>query len=80
MINIEDLKALPTPQRIGRRIVAIRVLRKMTQKDLAKECGISSNTLYAIENGVRDAQLSTIMKIEEVLGASLILVPNEDLI
>lgn len=80
MIDIEDLKSMPTPQRIGRRIVALRAMRKMTQKELATACEISNNTLYAIENGIRDTSLATIMKIEKVLGATLILVPNEDLI
>jgi len=71
---------LPTPQRIGRRIVAIRSARKITQKQLADMAGISNKTLSEIENGRDDCRLSIIAKIEKVLEATLILVPNEDLI
>lgn len=80
MLSIENLKSLPTAQRIGRRIVAIRALRKFSQAQLAKECGISNRTLSDIENGKTDFRISIISKIEEVLGATLILVPNEDIV
>lgn len=71
---------MPTPQRIGRRIVAIRSARKISQKELAQMAGISNKTLNLIENGTTDCRLSIIGKIETVLEATLILVPNEDLI
>lgn len=80
MLSIEDLKSQPTAQRIGRRIVAIRALRGITQTQLAKECGISNRTLSDIENGKTDFRISIIAKIEDVLGATLILVPNEDIV
>ena len=80
MLSIEDLKSLPTAQRIGRRIVAIRALRNKTQAQLAKECGISKHTLSDIENGKTDFRISIIAKIENVLGATLVLVPNEDIV
>ena len=80
MLSIEDLKFLPTAQRIGRRIVAIRALRKINQSRLAKECGISNRTLSDIENGKTDFRISIIAKIEDVLGATLIMVPNEDIV
>lgn len=80
MINIEDLKSLPTAQRVGRRIVATRMLRKISQAKLARECGISNRTLSDIENGKTDFRISIIAKIEDVLGATLILVPNEDIV
>lgn len=80
MLSIEELKSLPAAQRIGRRIVAIRALRKISQSQLAKECGISNRTLSDIENGKTDFRISIIAKIEEVMGATLILVPNEDIV
>ena len=80
MLSTEELKSLPTAQRIGRRIVAIRTLRNKTQAQLAKECGISKHTLSDIENGKTDFRISIIAKIEDVLGATLILVPNEDIV
>lgn len=80
MISLDELRSMPTPQRIGRRIVAIRSARKITQKQLAEMAGISNKTLNQIENGSTDCRLSIIGKIEQVLEATLILVPNEDLI
>lgn len=80
MLSIEDIKSLPTAQRIGRRIVAIRTLRNKTQAQLAKECGISKHTLSDIENGKTDFRISIIAKIEDVLGATIVLVPNEDIV
>lgn len=80
MLSIEELKALPTSQRIGRRVVAIRTMRKIGQKQLADMCNISNKTLSDLENGKSDFRISIIEKIEKVLGATLILVPNEDLI
>lgn len=41
MLTLEQLKSLPTPQRIGKRIVQIRTAREITQKELADMCGIS---------------------------------------
>lgn len=80
MLSIEDLKSLPTAQRIGRRIVALRTLRNISQARLAKKCGISNRTLSDIENGKTDFRISIIAKIEDVLGATLFLVPNEDIV
>lgn len=80
MISLEELKSLPLEQRIGRRIVAIRSLRKITQKQLAEMAGVSNKTLNQIENGTTDFRVSIIGKIEKVLECTLILVPNEDLI
>lgn len=80
MLSIKDIKSLPTAQRIGRRVVAIRTARNKTQAQLAKECGISNRTLSDIENGKTDFRISIIAKIEEVLGATLVLVPDEDIV
>lgn len=71
--------AMSTEQRIGRRLKAIRILRGMTQKELADACGYSNTTICNIENG-GDYKISTLHKIEEVLEATLIFIPNEDLI
>lgn len=80
MLTLEQLKSLPTPQRIGKRIVQIRTAREITQKELADMCGISNSTLNKIENGNTDCRISIINRIEKVLECTLILVPNEDLI
>lgn len=70
---------LTTEQRIARRVKAIRILRGYTQKQLAELCGYSNATICNIEKG-GDYKISTLHKIEEVLEATLLLIPNEDLI
>lgn len=75
----EENIALTTEQRIARRLKAIRILRGMTQKELADACGYSNATICNIEKG-GDYKISTLHKIEEVLHATLILIHNEDLI
>ena len=71
--------AMSTEQRIGRRLKAIRILRGFSQKALADACGYSNATICNIERG-GDYKISTLHKIEEVLQATLIFIPNEDLI
>lgn len=65
-------------QRIGRRMKAVRILRGLSQKELAEACGYSNTTICNIERG-GDYRVSTLHKIEEILECTLILIPNEDI-
>lgn len=71
--------ALTTEHRIARRLKEIRMLRGMTQKELADACGFSNATICSTERG-GDLKVSTLRKIEEVLDCTLVLIPNEDLV
>lgn len=71
--------AMTTEHRIARRLKSIRILRGMTQKELADACGYSNTTICNIENG-GDYKISTLHKIEEVLKCTMLLIHNEDLI
>ena len=75
----EENIALTTEQRIARRLKAIRILRGLTQKELADACGYSNATICNIEKG-GDYKISTLHNIEEVLQATIIMIPNEDLV
>lgn len=75
----QENTSLTTEQRIARRLKAIRILRGLTQKELADACGYSNATICNIEKG-GDYKISTLHKIEEVLQATLIMIPNEDLV
>lgn len=66
--------------RISRRVKAIRILRGLTQKQLAEKCGYSNATICNIESGHGDYKISTLHQIENALQCTLILIPNEDLI
>ena len=71
--------SLTLEQRIGRRIKAIRVLRGITQKELADAAGMSNQTISYIEQGKSDFRIGTLKEIEKVLKCTLVLIPNEDL-
>lgn len=53
---------------IGTAIKTLRKEKKISQKKLAEECGISVNALCQIENNASFPQKGTIRKICSVLG------------
>jgi transcriptional regulator with XRE-family HTH domain len=60
-----------TQELIGKTIQERREKLSLTQEDLAEMTGISSRTLYAIENGRANPSLTTLQKILEVVGLEL---------
>ena len=52
-------------------LAAARVNVKMTQKELAKRCGVSESTVIAWEAGRRYPNAKMLGKIERALGISL---------
>lgn len=56
---------------LGNNIVAYRNKRNMTQEKLAEQIEISNVFLSQIENGVRRPSLSTLIRLSQVLGASV---------
>lgn len=52
----------------------IRLLRKeknISQEDLAKKCGVTRQTINAIENNKYDPTLALAFKLSEVLGVTV---------
>lgn len=49
----------------------IRRSRGMTQRDLARLAGVSTSTIYHLENGFRGAYAVTARKLAPPLGASV---------
>ena len=56
---------------IGKRVKASRILRQMTQAELAEKTGMSDVYISRIETGVRSPSLSSLLKIALVLSISL---------
>ena len=54
--------------KIGRSVRANRVARFWTQKQLAKEAGISQKALSKIENDEVEPRFSTIIRLAKALG------------
>jgi len=59
---------------LGRRLRALRRLKRLTQQELAVEIGISVSSLSSIERGGKYPRLELLKKISRVLN-----VPLEDL-
>lgn len=60
-----------TPVQVGQRIVALRKRKQLSQKELAKEVGISRPSLTQIELGNRSLNILELQKLGQVLGFSL---------
>lgn len=55
-------------------VKALRKARSLRQEDLAAECGVTRQTIIAVENDRYDPSLHLAMRIAQVLGA-----PVEDI-
>ena len=53
---------------IGQAIVTIRKKRGMTQKELAKRCGMSQNALCDLERSYSHPPMGTLRKLQAALG------------
>ena len=59
---------------VGKNIKRIRVMKNMTQKELADRMGYTDrSTIAKIETGVADVYLDTVKKFAEVLNVSAML-------
>ena len=52
-------------------LAAARVNAKLTQKELARRCGVSESTVIAWETGRRYPNVKMLARIEEAVGMSL---------
>lgn len=52
---------------LGERIIYYRAKNRLSQKDFAELCGVTPQTIYAIENGYQKASKTTVIKINLVL-------------
>ena len=56
---------------IGKRIIGLREERGLSRAELARRCGLSTQTLYCTENG-RNTTIDNLLKIATALNADLI--------
>ena len=54
--------------KIADRMIEYRARERINQQELADRCGVSKQTIYAIENGLQDPSKVTLAKIELVIG------------
>jgi transcriptional regulator with XRE-family HTH domain len=65
---------------IGEELRAIREKRGVSARTMAREAGISSSTLQAIESGARYPSLRTLEALAECLRISIVIGPAETII
>ncbi len=62
---------LMSKEEIGDIIQMRRSVLSLNQEDLAEMAGISSKTIYLLEQGKSNASLDTLQKIFEILGLKI---------
>ena len=53
---------------LGERMVVYRAKNRLSQRALASLCGVTSQTINSVENGVQKPSKLTLAKIELVIG------------
>jgi transcriptional regulator with XRE-family HTH domain len=56
---------------VGSKIKRLREYKQLSQKELAKKCGLSHSLISQLENGKVHASLNTIRKLTSALGVSV---------
>lgn len=59
-------------------MIKARKQRNLTQKDLAKLCGVTQSKISKIENGDANPTLKVLRKIANALNMNIIFVPKDD--
>lgn len=55
-------------------LIRARLDKKMTQQELAKQAGVTLNTIYRLESGTEDSKIETVSRVAKVLNKELRLV------
>ena len=64
---------------VGKRIRKVRILRKLSQNELAKRCGYKSRSaINKIETGINDVQIYKLKIITEMLNIDVTIILNEN--
>lgn len=54
---------------LGDRMIQYRAAQRLNQQELADRCGVSKQTIYAVENNMQEPSKVTRAKIELVVGS-----------
>jgi len=57
-------------EKVGKRIMQLRKIKKLSQQDLASEANIERSHLTVIESGKKNISLTTLERIMEALGTA----------
>lgn len=67
----DEKSGIPTEERIGERVKALRLMRGMNQTELAQKSGVADSTIPSIERGERYGIVTTYLYLAEALDVSI---------
>lgn len=67
----DEKSGIPTEERIGERVKALRLMRGMNQTELAERSGVADSTISSIERGERYGIVTTYLYLAEALDVSV---------
>lgn len=67
----EGKSGIPTEERIGEKVKALRLMRGMNQTELAEKSGVADSTISSIERGERYGIVTTYLYLAEALDVSI---------
>lgn len=67
----DEKTGIPTEERIGERVKALRLMRGMNQTELAEKSGVADSTISSIEHGERYGIVTTYLYLAEALDVSI---------
>ncbi len=70
-VHIEGMSNERTRENLAQNVKFLRRLLRMSQEDLAGRMSVSVPTISAIERGVRNVNLDTLVALADALGVSV---------
>lgn len=67
----DEKSGIPTEERIGEKVKALRLMRGMNQIELAEKSGVAGSTISSIEHGERYGIVTTYLYLAEALDVSI---------
>ena len=67
----DEKSGIPTEERIGEKVKALRLMRGMNQTELAEKSGVADSTISSIERGERYGIVTTYLYLAEALNVSI---------
>lgn len=67
----DEKSSIPTEERIGEKVKALRLMRGMNQTEIAEKSGVADSTISSIERGERYGIVTTYLYLAEALDVSI---------
>lgn len=71
IVGMKNEEIIYNLKKLGAQVKDVRVMRSLTQQELADKCGLNRNYIGMLERGERNPSYATLLKIAHGLGTSL---------